>query len=82
MSHAAEEEVSSWGKDGKVDLFKILTCIKQILSCFILKMHLVIITFKEGRKLTDILGDILVKYMEGTFMPLVCKDCDSAVWHY
>ena len=44
------------GKDGKVDLFKILTCIKQILSSFILKMHLVI-TFKEGRKLTDILGD-------------------------
>ena len=69
------------GKDGKVDLFKILTCIKHILSSFILKMHLVI-TFKEGRKLSDIMGDTPVKDMEGTFMPLVCKDRDSAVWQY
>ena len=45
------------------------------------KMHLVI-TFKEGRKLTDIMGDTPVKDMEGTFMPLVCKDRDSAVWQY
>lgn len=51
MSHSA-----TWGKDGRVDLYGILTHIKKDISCFRFRMHLIIM-FKEGKMLTDILGN-------------------------